>query len=269
MKVALAQIQCSIESVEANCSKIFSFAERAAEQNCRVVIYPEMSDTGYDTSVIRETASDWQGLPYSTLQRAAEDLGVYVICGLSERAGEDLYNSIAALSPEGELIGKYRKTHLYCPAPIEEHKIFAFGSSLVTFRIEDMVWGLSICYDLRFPELYRALFLKGAEVMVNCTAWPQSRAVHWQTLTRARAIENQAYMLGAGRVGTDGESTFCGQSCIIRPYGETAAVGSPDSEELVTADVDRNEVVSFRAKIPISATRRPDIYGNLKNGDVV
>ena len=269
MRVALAQMKCSLGNIEANCSKIFSFAERAAEDHCRVVIYPEMSDTGYDTSVIRETASDWKGLPYSTLRRAAKDLGVYVICGLSERVGENLYNSIAALSPEGELIAKYRKTHLYCPVPVEEHKIFASGSSLATFQIEDMAWGLSICYDLRFPELYRSLFLKGAEVMVNCTAWPQSRSVHWRTLTRARAIENQAYMLGSGRVGTDGKSTFCGQSCIIKPYGQTAAIGSSDSEELVTADIDRNEVVSFREKIPISATRRPDIYGNLEKSDVV
>ncbi len=264
MKIALAQIDCSLGDVEANCEKISEYAEKATQQGCDVVVFPEMSDTGYAIPVILETASDWSGLPFTTLQQTASSLGIYIICGISEREGENIYNSIAVLSPKGELLGKYRKTHLFSPAPVHEDKCFVPGSSLTTLRIGNMTWGFSICYDLRFPELYRSLYLQGAEVLVNCSAWPASRAMHWEALTRARAIENQAYLIGANRVGKDGGMPFCGRSCIIEPFGKYTASGSPGDEDLVIGEIDREKATSFREKIPVFKSRRGDIYGNLK-----
>ena len=161
------------------------------------------------------------------------------------------------------MLGKYRKIHLFSSAPVHEDRYFTPGSSLTTLHIGEMTWGFSICYDLRFPELYRSLALQGAEVLVNCTAWPASRAAHWETLTRARAIENQAYMIGTNRVGTDGGVTFCGRSCIVEPFGEVISLGSADEEELVVGEIRKDKVVSFRQDIPVFQSRRKDIYGNM------
>ncbi len=265
MKIGLAQIKCSVGGIKANCSKITAFAEQASHLGCEAVIFPEMSDTGYVTAVIQETASAWPGLPFDIVQQTASKLGIFIICGMSEREDKSIYNSVAIFSPKGELIGKYRKAHLFSPAPISEDKCFGSGSSITTLQIGDMAWGFSICYDLRFPELYRLLFLQGAQVLINCSAWPASRAQHWEALGRSRAIENQAYFIGVNRVGADGKLPFCGRSCIIEPYGKNAALGSAKEEELVIGGIDMEKVNSFRQKIPILESRREDIYGNLGN----
>ncbi len=263
MKVALAQIECSVGDVEANCSKIIDFIEQASSKNCEVVIFPEMSDTGYDTSVIKDTASSWNERPFQLIQNAAAKQGIYVICGLSERVDDDVYNSVAVLSPGGELLGSYRKMHLFSPAPAREDQYFTPGSSFTILPIRGTTWGFTICYDLRFPELYRVLALKGAEVLVNCSAWPMVRAVRWEVLTKARAIENQAYVLGANRVGVDGDLELCGRSCIVDPFGTDITLGSADQEELIIADVENEKLVSARKSIHIFGDRRDDLYGNL------
>ncbi len=262
MKIALAQISCIPGDVKSNCSTIVSFAEKAANQECEVVIFPEMTDTGYDTSLVHKNASTWPGLPYSTCQETAARLGIFIICGLSERIDNDIYNSVGVFSQKGELIGKYRKMHLFSIDPINEYKFFKPGTSITTVKIGELIWGFSICYDLRFPEIYRMLAIKGAQILVSSTAWPKTRAFHWELLTRARAIENQAYFLGANRVGKDGKVPFCGKSCIIEPFGDYAAQGSDDNEGLLTGMIDKNQITSFRKKIPVFDNRRDDIYGN-------
>ena len=263
MKVALAQIDCSVGDVEANCAKITDFTEKASGKGCEVVIFPEMSDTGYDTSVIKHTASSWDERPFSIIQNAAVKHSIYVVCGLSERVENDVYNSVAILSPEGKLLGSYRKMHLFSPKPAHEDQCFTHGSSFTILSIGDFTWGFTICYDLRFPELYRVLALKGADVFVNCSAWPIIRAVRWEVLTKARAIENEAYMLGVNRVGVDGGVELCGSSCIVDPFGTDIALGSTDQEELVISEVESEKITAARKSIRIFEDRRADLYGNL------
>ena len=263
MKTALAQINCAVGDVKSNCARISEYAKRAANDGCDIVIFPEMSDTGYVPSIIKDTASSWPGLPYSTCCDAASDNNIYLICGLSEREGDSIFNSAGVFSPEGGLIGKYRKTHLFPADPINENLCFKPGNSLTTVEIGGVIFGLTICYDLRFPEIYRGLALKGAQVLVNCSAWPETRAAHWEALSRARAIENQEYFLGANRIGKDGKVPFCGRSCIIEPWGDYAAVGSAENEELVIGEIDIKKIESFRKKVPVFKSRRPDIYGGL------
>ncbi len=263
MKVGVAQIACSAGDIVANSAKIVHYVAQAAQAGCRVVVFPEMSDTGYDIPVIQETASFWTGPPFSTIQAAAVQFGLFIICGISEREGTRIYNTLAIFSPEGRLTGKYRKTLLFSPMPIQEDACFTPGSHLFTLPIGDMVWGFSICYDLRFPELYRLLALQGTEVLVNCAAWPAARASHWQTLTRARAIENQAYLIGANHAGRDDGGTFCGRSCIIAPSGEITGLGAKYEEQLVVSEVTKQEVDCARQGIPVLRGRRSDLYGDL------
>jgi predicted amidohydrolase len=121
-------------------------------------------------------------------------------------------------------------------------------------------WGLMICYDLRFPELSRTLALQGAEVLAVCSAWPLSRISQWEALLRARAIENQAYVIGANRTGRDRAFTFGGTSLIIDPLGNVVSQGRPGAEELLTADIENAAIESARKAIPVFEHRRPDLY---------
>lgn len=264
MKTAIAQINCSVGDIPANCAKISLYAGKAADIGCDTVIFPEMTDTGYRMPEIKEKASPWPGIPYDVCREAAIKNKIYLISGLSERDGTKIYNSTAIFSPEGKLLGRYRKTHLFPAEPINEPECFGRGDSLTIMPINGLLWGFTICYDIRFPEIFRALALQGACVLVNCSAWPASRSLHWETLSKARAIENQAYFLGANRIGKDGKVPFCGRSCIIEPYGNYAALASEDREELIVSEIDTEKIESFRSKVPVFQSRRGDIYGNLK-----
>ena len=261
MKISIAQLNCRPGRIKDNCSKIKQLAAEAKQQGSAMVVFPEMTDTGYDMSLICKSASAWpDGIPFTTLQNCASDLNLHIVCGLSEKNGPDIYNSIAVIDPGGNLLFKYRKTHLFPGTPVFEDKHLTAGNVIDTTVIGSMNWGFLICYDLRFPEVCRTLFLKGAEVMVICSAWPISRIKHWKTLTRARAIENQAYVLASNRIGTDRGLEFCGSSCIIDPSGETIAEADTRSEGLISAEISREEITRTRQKIPVSETRRPEIY---------
>ena len=125
---------------------------------------------------------------------------------------------------------------------------------------EEMLWGLSICFDLRFPELYRAMALGGAQVLVNCSAWPETRREHWDILSRARAIENQAWFIGVNRAGEDNGVRFCGLSRIVDPRGRLVAEAGPEEEILIVAEIDREAVRGWRDRFPALASRRADLY---------
>lgn len=263
MKVALAQIKCVIGDVIANIQRINELSKEAATQGCEVVIFPEMSDVGYTTSAITENALSWDSKPFHQIRDIALKNCIFLICGISEKKENDIYNSIAVISPEGKLLDRYRKVHLFSHGPVVEGGFISPGSSLTLSTIGGITWGFTICYDLRFPELYRTLFLKGAEVLVSCSAWPAARAKTWDVLSKARAIENEAYFLGANRVGVDDGLEFCGRSYIIDPFGDVLSSGSADGEELVIGEIERDTVLSCRSSIPVFNDRRADVYGNL------
>ncbi len=264
MKVGLAQIECSVGGIEENCAKMEKFSRQASERKCDVVVFPEMMDTGYVPEVITEKGSSWDGLPFQTAQRCASKFTIHIVCGISEREGAHLFNSLAIISPAGKLLGRYRKTHLFTPDPVHEERIFTPGTDITSFEISDLTWGFSICYDLRFPELYRLLALQGAQVLVNVTAWPLVREKHWDILTRTRAIENQAYFIGVNRVGSDNGFRFCGRSRIVDPLGEVVAEASSASEELLVGDIQPERIHKVRTKLPVFDARRADLYGNLE-----
>ncbi len=260
MKIAVAQIKCSLGDVFANIEQIASLSQKAAKKGSEVIVFPEMTDTGYEMSVVREKASSWDEAPLHSIQKIATDHRIHVICGISEKEGEHIYNSIVAFDPTGKLLGKYRKIHLAAYPPLDEDSCFSPGNTLAIIEIGDMKWGLMICYDLRFPELSRALILKGAEVLVVCSAWPFPRVTHWKTLTCARAIENQAYLIAANRVGTDGMVTFCGSSCIVDPYGVIVASAAEDREAMIMGEISQENLISVRSRMPIFQHRRNDLY---------
>ena len=158
----------------------------------------------------------------------------------------------------GKLAARYRKAHLFTLA--REPRFLKPGQSLTLAAIEGLQWGIMLCYDIRFPEMARSLALRGAEVVVVPAAWPAARANHWSTLLAGRAIENQLYMIGANRAGSDGSLQFAGGSRVVDPYGVLLAAAPEAGEQLLIAELQKSRVDEVRASMPVFQDRRPDLY---------
>ncbi|MFL6528088.1 MAG: nitrilase-related carbon-nitrogen hydrolase [Chthoniobacterales bacterium] len=261
MKIAAGQIECAIGDVGANLQKMREFAERAKGAGAEWIVFPEMSDTGYVMSAIRGCARPWNEGAVPQLRNIAETLSLGIIAGVSEREGECIFNSQAVIDSAGQIVGKYRKTHLFSPAPTNEHLTCAAGEELVTLPLGEFRCGLGICYDLRFPEFHRALATEhNADLFAVSAAWPFPRIEHLRALAIARAIENQSYLVLANRVGRDGGGVLCGTSCIIDPYGLVIAAASPHEEQLLVADLSFDYLRSIRETIRVFEHRRPELY---------
>src|SRR5512136_1539660 len=258
MRVALAQIVCEVGNVAANCNTLQRVAKQASEEGCDAVVFPEMVDTGYDMKTIVDKASTWESGPLQLLKELASQLGIWIVCGLSERERDDVYNAVAVVDRKGRLAARYRKAHLF--TPVGEERFLKRGTSLTLADVEGMQWGIMVCYDIRFPEMARSLALKGAQVIVVPSAWPLARINHWSTLLASRAIENQLYVVGANRAGLDGNLQFCGSSRVIDPYGVIVASAPDAGEHLLVAEISKSRVDEVRASMPVFADRRSDLY---------
>ncbi len=238
------------------------FCERAKQQGVELIVFPEASDTGYSMPVIRDQAKPWTEGPVRTLQEMAKELSLTIVAGVSERDGEIVYNSQAFINQHGDIVASYRKTHLFVLGPNDESTCYTPGGKFVSVAAAGFNFGLSICYDLRFPEVSRELALKhDANVFLISSAWPAPRAQHLRALAVARAIENQSYLVLANRTGVDAGVTCCGLSAIIGPGGELIAEASSDEEELLTAEISAATIAAVREKVPVFANRRADLYG--------
>ena len=262
MKIAAAQIACELGNVDANLRKMRDFSARAKEEGAELILFPEASDTGYSMPVIRAKAKPWNEGAVPALQKMAQELSLTVVSGVSEREGDIIYNSQVFIDPQGKLVASYRKTHLFVLAPNDESTCYTPGDKFVSVASAGFNFGLSICYDLRFPEVARALALEhDANVLLVSSAWPLPRVEHLRALSVARAIENQSYLVLANRTGVDAGVTCCGMSAIIDPSGVTLAAASGDREELLVADISTETIAAVRSKIPVFAHRRTDLYG--------
>ena len=262
MKVAVAQISCSLGDADANLLKVRDFTRRAKDEaGADLIVFPEMIDTGYSMPVIRANANHWKSGFVPGLQEIARKLSIAIVAGVSERNGSSIYNSQVLIDSHGNVPAKYRKTHLYAVAPVEEQTCFAPGNSFGSFALGGLHFGFSICYDLRFPEMYRKLVTEhDVDAFVISSAWPFPRVEHFRTLAMARAIENQSYVIGSNRVGKDDDLWFCGSSAIIDPRGVVVAAASADREELIAADLSEELVLSVRSRVKSLSHRREDLY---------
>ena len=261
MKIAAAQIACTLGDLVANTRKLREFAERAKVAGAELVVFPEMADTGYAMRIIREQARPWSEGVVPELQEIARTLSLAIISGVSEKEGDAIFNSQVVIDSAGAIMAKYRKAHLFAPAPIEEDKCFTPGDALVSFDLGPLRFGLTICYDLRFPEIYRMLAVdEGANVFAISSAWPFPRVEHQRVLATARAIENQSYVILANRVGKDDGVPFCGSSAVIDPYGVVVAAASVDREELIVAELSCEVLETVRQRMAVFSHRRSDLY---------
>ena len=261
MKIAAAQIICTLGDFDANLCKIRDFAARAKRSGAELVIFPEMTDTGYSMPVIEKHARGGKNGAVSELEKVAKENSIAIVAGISDRDSDSIFNAQVLVNSKGETLAKYRKTHLVTAAPLDERICLSPGNEFVSCEMDNFKMGLSICYDLRFPEMARTLVVKhGANMIVNSSAWPVVRGEHLRILALARAVENQSYFVIANRAGTDDGVTFFGSSMIIDPSGNLLASASADQEELIEADISKQVIEEVRNRVAVFAHRRSELY---------
>ncbi len=256
-KAGAVQFDIINGDINANLDTAFFHLEKLADQGAAMGVLPELFSTGFDNENIRTHA---QRTP-ETLDRMTEFAKVrsMALAGtLPEADGDQVFNTLYFIDRDGKIKGAYQKLHLF--RLTLEHEFYTPGNQARVIDTSFGPVGLMICYDLRFPELARRLFLDGARLFIVSAQWPAPRLAHWQTLVRLRAIENQSYFVCSNRIGTDGELDFPGNSAVVDPLGN--AVGQAgDNARTVIAPVDMDTVDRARGLIPIIDDRRKDIYG--------
>ncbi|NTV00197.1 MAG: carbon-nitrogen family hydrolase [Methanoregulaceae archaeon] len=247
---------------EENLKKGEDFVAEAARRGSELICFPEMWTTGFPWKEMGELARRHAGI-LDSLCSLARDYHIWINGSLPVLTEQGrVANTSLLINPDGHTVGIYRKAHLF--SLFHEEQFIEAGNALC---LVDAPWGrtgLSICYDIRFPELYRTYALKGAGIVLLPAAFPEPRLSHWKVLCRARAIENQIFLVATNRVGheemvSEGEVTYFGSSVIIDPRGDPVVEGS-DNEELLTATINMARVEEVRLSMRVFADRRPDLY---------
>ncbi|MFE7181132.1 carbon-nitrogen family hydrolase [Streptomyces erythrochromogenes] len=256
MRASLIQIAVNEgESVSSRRARVADLVREQDESD--LVVLPELWTVGAFAYEQFETeAEPLDGPTYEVMAKAARDAGVWLHAGsVVERAGDgSLYNTALVLSPAGELAATYRKIHRF-GFDQGEAVLMSAGDSLTTVELPEQTLGITTCYDLRFPELFRGLVDAGATTMVVAAGWPARRRSHWTLLSRARAVEDQSYVLACGLAGTHAGVEQAGHSLVVDPWGEVLAEAGP-GEEVLTVDLDPAKVADTRAQFPALKDRR-------------
>ncbi|MCL4455984.1 MAG: carbon-nitrogen family hydrolase [Nitrospirae bacterium] len=248
MKIALIQLNIAWEAKEENYKRAEFFAEKAFHERCDIIVFPEMFNTGFSMNV-SGIAESGHGKTDSVLSEMARKYGIYIIAGfpVKEPAEEKGRNMAAVYDRDGRRIAAYTKMHPF--SFLDEDKYYAAGEDTVTFDIDGMTCSVFICYDLRFPETFRKVAEKVHAIFVIAN-WPASRKEHWEPLLKARAIENQCFVIGVNRTGTDGNGIYYhGASRVFDPSGNAVCSGN-EKDEFLACEFNPAEAVEIRLRFP-------------------
>jgi len=267
IKLALCQISCKRENKEANLKKIEALTLKAKRKGANLAVFPEMSLTGYVLlDQVYGLAEQIPGPSTQRIERLAKKTGLYVIFGMpeqSEKTQATVYNTAVLVGPKG-LIGKYRKMYLPTHSVFEEKRYFRPGYKPGAFQTELGNIGLTICYDVFFPEVFRLLRLKGAQLIVCISASPAIRKGYFEILTAARALENTAYLAYVNLSGVEDGLQFWGGSRLVSPTGDILAKAKYDEEDFVICEVDFGDLRTAETFIPTMRDLRPELFDKLK-----
>jgi omega-amidase len=248
MKAALIQLDIAWQDRHRNYEKAGFYAKRAAEERCDLVVFPEMFNTGFSMD-LAAVADEGIGETTSILSDIAKRNNINLIAGfpMKSQAEEKGRNIAVVYDRTGMLAATYTKMHPFALAG--EDKYYLAGESVTTFDIDGMTSSVFICYDLRFPEVFRQIAKKVKTIFVIAN-WPASREDHWETLLKARAIENQCFVIGVNRTGTDGNGIiYSGASRVVDPLGQVICQGN-GTDEYVVCEFDPSEVDKIRTAYP-------------------
>ncbi|MET8407772.1 carbon-nitrogen family hydrolase [Streptomyces sp. NPDC005195] len=250
MHASLLQIDVNAtESVDSRRRRVAALVREQAGVD--LVVLPELWTTGaFAYESFAAEAETLEGPTAEVMAKAASDAGVWLHAGsVPERAPDGtLYNTSLVFSPAGDLTAAYRKIHRF-GFDKGEAVLMGAGAELVTVRLPETTVGVATCYDLRFPELFRGLVDAGAETFVVPAGWPERRRAHWTLLARARAVENQAFVLACGTAGTHADVPQAGHSIVVDPWGEVLAEAGRD-EEVLKVEFDPGKVATTRDQFP-------------------
>jgi len=257
----------STDDKEENLKTAAEFVGEAASRGARLIALPEQMN--YTGRAMQENAEDIPGgRTFSVMSELAEKFGVWLHCGsIYEKSGDSRpYNTTMLLNPKGELAAKYSKIHMFDVdlrdgPTVRESDHNTPGERIVTVDTKEVGrLGLSICYDVRFPELYRLMALCGAQIFLVPSSFTQHTGRdHWEVLLRARAVENGCYVLAPGQCGKKPKYMANGKSLIADPWGNVTAL-SPDRPGVITAEVDLDYLEGVRRQILTLENRREDVY---------
>jgi predicted amidohydrolase len=250
-------MDCRLGEPEANEAQAEALIIEAARRGSHLVLLPELWRSGYDLAQGARYAAPLGTGPFSWVAELARAHSLWIAGALMEAKEGEIYNTATLHSPQGELAGVYRKIHLI--GLMEEDRYLAAGNAAPILEPDWGTSALAICYDLRFPELFRGYALGGATLILLCAQWPRRRIGAWSTLLRARAAENQLFMLGCNRVGRNADTPFGGHSAVIDPWGNVV-VEAGEAEVLLTAELDLGQIAQVREFMPVFTDRRPDVY---------
>lgn len=246
MQVVAVQMNIEWENKAANCAKVRSLLRAAKVAAGSLVVLPEMFATGFSMNVAL-TSEGKERPTEKYLHALAAEMGVTFIAGVvSDASPGKGFNEAVVIGSAGE-IARYRKNQPFVPG--NEAENYDAGNEIISFRFDGATVVPFVCYDLRFPELIRKAAKLGAEVICVISSWPQARTHHWVRLLQARAIENQAYVVGVNRCGDDPSFHYAGRSIIVDHHGEILA-DAGEAEGVIRAELNLKELRVYREKLP-------------------
>ena len=256
MKAALCQFQIEYEAKEQNLHRAEQMIASAAAECAEIIFFPEMSFTGFSMNVLLTGESD--GGTMQIMQEYARNYHIAVGFGWVKRSGDKGENHYTVVNDTGAVLADYVKMHPFSFSG--EDNYYIAGSQTAVFRFAGHTFGLFICYDLRFPEMFRAVAAE-VDVMIVSANWPEKRIAHWNKLLEARALENQCWVLGINCVGNQKNLRYNGSSRAVNPEGETVDC-LYDREGLIFCEI-QDEAAKFRSSFPALQDRRPALYKQL------
>lgn len=244
MKIALVQYAPIWESKEENIIQIEKLISNL-DKETKLIIFPELTLTGF-TMNSRQNAEEIDGIGMRFFMNIAESLKKDIFCGIIEKEDSKYYNSLFHFDSKGLIKAVYRKIHPFTLA--NENKHYTGSKYPIISKFDNYKIGLSICYDLRFPELFRYYAKEKVEIIINIANWPIKRIDHWKILLKARAIENQCFMVGVNRVGTDPYQEYNGCSAVFNPMGEEIILAE-NMVKVITTNIDFEYLREVRQKL--------------------
>jgi predicted amidohydrolase len=242
---------------EANLARARAFAAQAQEAEADLLLLPELWLHGYDLKRAESWASPLGEGGFAEMASLAREFGIHLAGSLLERHEDGVSNTAVLYGPDGQLLGSYRKMHLF--RLMQEPRYLTPGTHATICPTPWGSTGLGICYDLRFPELFRTMALAGAKLFVIPAQWPVKRLEAWLLLARARAVENELIVAACNRVGGDEGVSFPGRSIVVDPWGNKIVEGD-DQERLLVAEADLREIEKARRYLTVYKDRRPAAY---------
>ena len=252
IKIAMLQMSSLIGNVEANIEKAANIIKNNLPNNTDVLVLPEVWSCGWSCDKFIQTAQNLEGTIIKFLSEAAKDNNMNIIGGsFIEKKNGKYFNTCPVIDRNGKLVTTYSKNHLYSYYGCDEGKYITKGDNPIMVKLDGVNYGLTICYDIRFPEIYRAYRKAGVDILVNMAAWPLSRKIHWDSLTCARAVENQSYVIALTQTGVLPTGAKNLGHSMIYDYSGNIMDEIDTKEGIIKASLNLPDMYDFRDKCTV------------------